>query len=91
MNTHIKFKCLNTDYKEPIWELFDITDADALWRNIDKPILRYTGCTDVNGREIYEGDALGHRLNIVEFSFGCWNTNGDRPLSYQSTLAIVEK
>lgn len=39
-----------------------------------------SGLKDKNGKDIYEGDFYS-KGNIVEFSFGSFNINGDVPLS----------
>jgi len=48
----------------------------------------FTEKKDKEGVDIYEGDMLDHPLNIVEFSFGGFNINGDRPL-YCSGHTII--
>lgn len=50
-------------------------------RKLDNPILmQYTGLKDKNGKEIWEGDSPS-RGNVVEFSNGSFNINGDTPLA----------
>lgn len=39
-----------------------------------------TGIIDKNGKPIFEGDKIGRGANYVEFSYGCFNINGDRTL-----------
>ena len=72
-------------------ELDYIINGDKL-QNIEiKKQPRYTDFVDKNGTKIYEGDSLGHKDNIVEFSFGCWNINGDRPLYMMAKHHVVVK
>lgn len=45
---------------------------------------------DPNGHVIFEGDYIGHSLNIAEFTCGSFCTNGDRDLYLQSrTLNVI--
>ena len=51
----------------------------------------FTGKKDKEGIDIYEGDRLDHPLNIVEYSNGGFNTNGDRPLRFSKHIIIGNK
>ncbi len=60
-----------------------------LWHSEDKierkeideyVVMAFSGSKDKNGKDIYEGDMYS-RGNIVEFSFGSFNINGDTPLN----------
>ncbi len=44
-------------------------------------VCQYTGLTDKNGRKIFDGDCLGHKQNVVEYSCGGFVVSGGRPLS----------
>lgn len=54
-----------------------------------KSVGQYSGLEDENGKKIFEGDCYS-KDNIVEFSYGSFNINGDVPLdAIKSKISII--
>ena len=63
MNREIKFRAWEFDAKEFLYLDPNKTEFDSKWLKTDEQstVQQFTGLTDTNGKEIYEGD-------IIEFS-----------------------
>ena len=103
MDREIKFKCWDG---EKMWKhavpllvpaynggTINVSDHDRGSFNsfVNGRLLQYTGLNDKNNIQICDGDVINNKGNSVEFSNGCWNLNGDRPLSHfkQGSLEII--
>lgn len=54
---------------------------DCVYTCYVESLSEFTGSYDKNKNKIFENDYIGCKFNIVEFSYGSWNINGDRRLS----------
>lgn len=92
MSREIKFRAWDFVNKEMIdWEgitSHSDTMYSVLVERLRCDVMQYTGLKDKNGTEIYEGDVINSKGNIVEFSFGCFNINGDRPV-YATNCEVI--
>jgi hypothetical protein len=50
----IKFRAFDTTSKE----MYDIGRLDIPWNYPEIKIMQFTGCSDKNGKEVYEGDII---------------------------------
>ena len=83
--------CRKHHYILPILtEAIGYDEREDEWIEINPDTLcRHTGFTDKNGKEIWENDLLGHKLNRVEFLNGTYCTNGDRSLFFEAKTKEV--
>jgi len=103
MNRVIKFRCWDGIRK--IWHEFTIGNllkgsigqygVDSISADWDK-IYQFTGLTDKNGKEIYEGDIVEHekRIHTIVFSrcgFTIANKKGLYPASLQYLPVFADK
>jgi hypothetical protein len=102
VNREIKFRAWNKakkvmvykneDFSSDYWDGVDCSDVQMVnnrFKNDDYEWMQYTGLRDKNGKEIYEGDIVNSPGNVVEFSFGCFNVNGDRCLNDWRNCEVI--
>lgn len=96
MSREIKFRAWSNKDKQMLdWlcikqSAFNRGDDQLMYRIFTAPsfgdngftLMQYTGCKDCTGKEIYEGDMLGHPVNVVGFLNGVFCVNGDRPVAW---------
>lgn len=75
-------------YEGTACDEWNIVGIDFCEIDIDT-LCQYTGFTDKNGKEIWENDLLGHKLNRVEFLNGVYCINGDRSLFLEAKAREV--
>ena len=103
MDRIIGFKCWDGKkmwkYAVPLLEpaynggMIRVSDQADGWggRIVNGKLLQYTDYKDKNNIQICEGDIINNERNSEEFSNGCWNLNGDIPLSHfkKDSLEII--
>jgi uncharacterized phage protein (TIGR01671 family) len=76
MKREIKFRAWDGNYNEMMTR--DNMPDLSFWKYVaydsNTPIMQFTGLTDKNGKEIYEGDIISNELikGIVVFDSGCF-------------------
>lgn len=80
MNRPIKFRAWDVFCNKLVFHGAGLEDIEAFWRMVkhgqesgrEVPVMQFTGLTDSNGVEIYEGDVLSPSNNVVKFENGCF-------------------